>query len=236
LVHTSAALVVPSGFLKEVFARFGMAALVVPNIVNLDRFAPRDAPLPGGPNLLVTRNLEPIYDIATALRAFAVVRRELPQARLTVAGEGPLLGSLQELASTLAVGDAVRFTGRIANEEIPALYGSSHICLNPSLADNMPISILEALASGIPVVSTHVGGVSFLVEHERTALLVAPGDHAAMASAVLRLWRDPPLMSQLRDAGLRAVRRYEWASVRPQLLAVYEAATGHLPLASARTI
>jgi len=57
-----------------------------------------------------------------------------------------------------------------------------------------------------------------------------------MAAAVLRLWRDPPLMSQLRDAGLRAVRRYEWASVRPQLLAVYEAATGHLPLASARTI
>jgi glycosyltransferase involved in cell wall biosynthesis len=225
-VRRAAALVVPSEFLRQVFGRFGMAATIVPNIVDLARFRPATAAADGAPHLLVARNLEPIYDNATAIRAFAVVRREFPGARLTVAGEGPLLEALQRLAAELGVAEAVRFCGRVANADMPALYASARVCVNPSLADNMPISVLESLASGVPVVSTRVGGVPHLVEHERTALLVEPGDAEAMAQAVLRLLRDPALAARLRAAGLDSVRRYDWASVRPKLLAVYQAAAG----------
>ena len=225
IARRAAALVVPSGFLQQVFGRFGMPAVIVPNIVDLARFRPVPARAGQGANLVVARNLEPIYDNATAIRALALLRREMPDVRLTIAGEGPLLASLQRLAAELGVAEAVRFCGRVANAEMPRLYASADVCLNPSLADNMPISVLEALASGVPVVSTNVGGVPHLVEHERTALLVEPGDPAAMAQAVLRLLRDATLSARLRAAGLDHVRCFDWASVRPQLLATYAAAT-----------
>lgn len=220
----AAALVVPSHFLSEVFGRFGMPATIVPNIIDLARFRPAPAATERQPHLLVARNLEPIYDNATAIRAFAIVRGEVPAARLTIAGEGPLRASLEGLAAELGVADAVRFCGRVPNADMPALYASAQVSVNPSLADNMPISVLESLASGVPVVSTRVGGVPYLVEHERTALLVEPGDAAALARAVLRLLREPELAERLRAAGLESVRRYDWASVMPKLLAVYEAA------------
>jgi glycosyltransferase involved in cell wall biosynthesis len=224
-VKRAAALVVPSTFLHEVFGRFDMAATIVPNIVDLARFRPAPAARDGEAHLIVTRNLEPLYDNATAIRAFALVRREIPAARMTIAGEGPLFAALQALACELGVADAVRFCGRVVNTDIPALYASAQVFLNPSLADNMPISVLESLASAVPVVSTNVGGVPHLVEHERTALLVEPGDATAMARAALRLLREAPLRDRLTAAGLESVRRFDWASVRPRLLAVYEGAT-----------
>lgn len=79
---------------------------------------------------------------------------------------------LEELACRLGLADVVTFTGRVDNEGMAALYQSADIMINPSLVDNMPISLLEALASSVPVVSTDVGGVPFMVEHEKTALLV----------------------------------------------------------------
>ncbi len=225
IVRGAAALVVPSGFLQQVFARFGMSAAIVPNIIDLGKFRPVPARASAGAHLVVARNLEPIYDNATAIRALALIRQEVGQARLSIAGEGPLLASLQRLVAGLGLAGAVHFCGRVANAEMPGLYASADVCLNPSLADNMPISVLEALASGVPVVSTNVGGVPHLVEHEKTALLVGPGDPAAMAQAVLRVLRDTALSARLRAAGLDQARRFDWASVRPRLLAIYAAVT-----------
>jgi glycosyltransferase involved in cell wall biosynthesis len=225
VVRRAAALVVPSGFLQQVFQRFGMASVIVPNIVDLARFRPSPRPAGQGIHLLVARNLEPIYDNETAIRALALLSKDLPHARLTIAGEGPLSASLERLARELGVADQVRLCGRLANADMPGLYASADVCLNPSLVDNMPISLLESLASGVPVVSTRVGGVPYLVEHERTALLVEPGDPGAMARAVLRLLRDEALAARLKSAGLEHVRRFDWPSVRPRLLAVYAAAT-----------
>ncbi len=225
IARRAAALVVPSEFLQRVFGRFGMSTTIVPNVVDLNRFRPAPTAAGRPPHLIVTRNLEPIYDNATAIRALAIVRRHLPAARMTIAGEGPLRASLELLAGQLGVAEAVNFCGRVSNADIPALYASADVCLNPSLVDNTPISILEALASGVAVVSTDVGGVPYLVEQERNALLVESGDPDAMAQAVLRLLRDPHLKARLVAAGLEAVRRFDWASVKPQLLAVYEAAT-----------
>jgi glycosyltransferase involved in cell wall biosynthesis len=225
--------VVPSGFLERVFAAHGLAAEVVPNVVDLGRFAPRPAATwpPAAPHLVVTRNLEPIYDIPTALRAFARVRARHPQARLTVAGSGPELQNLQALAHELGIAAAVRFSGRIPNERIGALYAEADLVLNPTTADNMPISILEALASGVPIVSTDAGGIPDLVEHERTALLVPVGDADALASAALRLLGDAALAARLRDQGLRDVARFDWTHVRDQWRAAYRRATARPPLA-----
>ncbi len=216
------ALVVPSGFLAAVFGEYGFATTVVPNIINLERFSPA-APGQRAPTILVARNLEPIYDNATALRAFAIVARRYPQARMVVAGSGPLRAELEQLAQSLGIAAALTFTGRVDNSGMAALYQGADLMLNPSLVDNMPNSVLEALASGVPVVSTNVGGVPYLVEDGKTALLVLPRTPQAMADAMLRLLDDPALAGALREAGLHYVQQYAWPSVRPRLLQVYRA-------------
>ncbi len=221
-MRRAAALVVPSAFLQQVFARFGMPARVVPNIVDLARFHPAEA-APATLHVVVARNLEPIYDIATALRAFATVAARHPDARLSVAGSGPERARLEALAAELGVAAQVQFTGRLDAEQMAALYRAASVCLNPALADNMPNSVLEALASGVPVVSTDVGGVPFMVRHEETALLVKPGDAPAMAAAILRIAAEPELRRRLIADGLRAARALAWERVRAQWFDTYRA-------------
>lgn len=227
-MRRAARLVVPSGFLQQVFGAHGMAAEVVPNIVDLERFRPAAAS-PVAPQLLVARNLEPIYDNATALEAFALVRARHPDATLVVAGSGPEGERLRARAEALGVAGAVRFTGRVDRLEMAELLRASRVALNPSRVDNMPNSVLEALASGVPVVSTRVGGVPFIVEDGVSALLVPPGDAAAMAAAVLRLLDDAALAARLRTAGLQEAGRYTWARVAPRLAEVYRGALAARP-------
>ena len=226
-LRRAAALFVPSGFLQEIFARHGMVAEVVPNVVDLLRFAPgvgpRDA---SAPHLVVTRHLEAIYDVATALRAFSQVHRRWPAARLTVAGRGPERAALERLASDLGVASAVEFVGNVSLDEICELYARADLMLNASRVDNMPNALLEALASGLPVVSTRAGGIPYIVEDGQTALLVDIGDAEAMAAAAERVLADPELAQRLRANGLASVRRYTWDSVRERLYAFYRAPRG----------
>ncbi|MCG5512093.1 glycosyltransferase family 4 protein [Ectothiorhodospira shaposhnikovii] len=224
-------IIVPSGFLRDVFGRFHAEAVVVPNVIDLSKFAPHRSYVPctpgaggGGPHLIVTRNLEDIYDNATAIRALALIREHHPEARMTIAGDGPERPALEALVQSLQLTPWVTFAGRLEVGLLPDLYRSADIMLNPSLIDNTPNSILEALASGVPVVSTHVGGVPYLVEDGSTALLVPPGEPRAMAEAVCRLMDSPGLVSRLRRNGLEAVGGFQWEQVRQVLYGVYREA------------
>lgn len=216
------ALVTPSAFLQRVFSEHGLRTEVVPNIVDLSRFVPAPVRAFGAaPHVVVTRNLEPIYDIPTALRAFALLRRTFPEARLTIAGSGPELQRLQALAAELGLEACVRFPGRIDNADIPALYATADCVLNPSTVDNMPISILEAHASGVPVVSTDAGGIPDVVQNGVSGILVPVGDHQAMGEAAIRVLGDVQLAGALRAAGSAAVAAYAWPVVREQWLRIY---------------
>lgn len=221
-------LAVPSGFLERIFAAHGMPATIVPNVVDLARFRPADTPPAGPPHVVVARNLERLYDIATALRAFARVRARHVGAVITIAGSGPEEAALRRLAAELGIAGAVRFAGRLDRDAMADLYRTATVALNPSLADNMPNSVLEAMASGVPVVSTDVGGVPFVVRHEDTALLVPPGDDQAMAAALSRVLDDRALAHGLRARALVDVRRYTWEQVAPLLLATYRRSIGDM--------
>jgi len=230
----AAALIVPSGFLQAVFAGHGIHADVVPNIIDLTRFQPGH-PSRDGPHIVVTRNLEEIYDIPTAIQAFARIRARHAEARLTVAGSGPCLASLQALCEEERVAESVRFTGQLDNERVADLYREADLLLNPSRVDNMPISLLEAMASGVPVVSTNVGGIPYMVQDGTSALLVPPQDPAALAQAALRIVEDPDLGARLRRAGLEAAQAYSWDRVRPRLIGIYGACLGRDALHAAET-
>jgi len=225
-LERAAAIIVPSGFLEAVFQKRGFSTRIVPNIIDLSRFSVEQNKSAGltseYPRILVARNLEPIYDNETALRAFKIVRESLPTAQLVIAGSGPQRQMLENLAAEFGLLDVVTFTGRVDNANMASLYYSANVMVNPSLADNMPISVLESLASGVPVVSTNVGGVPHLVEHDKTALLIPPQNPKAMAAAVLAILTDPVKAERLKEAGLTSIKQYTWPNVRERLLEVYQ--------------
>lgn len=214
--------VVPSAFLLNAFNDRNISARVIPNIVNLSHFFPSAGKRTGPPHVVITRNLEPIYDISTALFAFALLRSRFPAAMMTIAGSGPERALLERQAKELRIDAAVRFTGRLEPNQIADLYRSADLMLNSSQVDNMPNSILEALASGVPVVSTNVGGVPYLVEHARTALLVPPRDPSAMCDAACRILSDDILRTRLVSAGLQLVKRFDWKAVRSAWIGTYQ--------------
>ncbi|MBV7534764.1 glycosyltransferase [Duganella sp. sic0402] len=214
------AVIVPSAYLVGVFGAHGITAQIVPNIVNLARFSPAER-RHGRNHILIARHLEPLYDHATALHAFALLRRDLPSACLTICGEGPELRRLQMLAESLQQQAAVHFIGKLEHSAMAQQYQAADLLLNPSLADNMPNSVLEAWASGIPIVSTNVGGIPDLIQDGHNGLLVSPGDARAMADAMRMLLKDEVIAQRLADAGLAAAQHYSWRNIAPLLAAQY---------------
>ncbi|MEP7245091.1 MAG: glycosyltransferase family 4 protein [Gammaproteobacteria bacterium] len=218
------ALIVPSRFLQEVFAEHGVNARIIPNVVNLEVFgAPPAQPRNGSrPHVVITRNLETIYGIDTALRAAALLRAEFPGLRVSVAGSGPQREALEQLSASLGLANIVRFTGRLEVSDVVGLYHDADIALNPSRADNTPNSLLEAAAAGVPLVSTNVGGVPYLVEHGKSAWLVAVDAPDQMAAGIARVIRDRTLAEFLRENARALADGCSWPSVRPQWLDLYE--------------
>ena len=217
--------VVPSEFLRAVFARFGIEATVVPNIVDVRRFVPAPAvaagPGPDAPHVVIARNLEPIYDIATAIRAFAILHAERPTARLSIAGSGPERAMLGKLVEVLGLSAAVVFRGALSRDEMADLYRSATLMLNSSVVDNTPNSLLEAMACGIPIVSTNVGGIPYLVQDRTTALLVPPGKPEALALAMGEVLDNPALAARLVENGLQVARSCSWEAVFPLWMREY---------------
>lgn len=219
------AIVVPSGFLRAVFARFGIETMIVPNVVDTALFSPGGS-APGerakeSPHVVMTRNLEPIYDVATGLRAFAKLRESKPAARLSVAGDGPERAALETLAREFGVANSVVFRGSLSRDEIAALYRSATLMLNSSVADNTPNALIEAMACGIPIVSTDAGGIRFLVRDRETALLCPTRDVDALARAMLEVLDDLSLAAGLAANGREAVRGCTWDAVFPLWMRVY---------------
>ena len=135
------------------------------------------------------------------------------------------MSRLGALVGELLLGESVHFSGRIDNADIPALYATADCLVNPSTVDNMPNSILEAFASGVPVVSTNAGGIPDMVADGVSALLVPVGDHNAMATQVLRVLKDPTLAHSLRRAGLAEAQKFGWPHVKIQWLDAYRRVT-----------
>lgn len=216
--------VVPSAFLRDVFQSFDIDAEVVPNIVDLRQFTyrVRDALRP---RLLCTRNLEPLYNLSCVLRAFARIQAHYPAATLTLVGSGSQDSALRKEAAALCL-DNVTFAGRVAPSEIHAYYANADIYVQAPTIDNMPLSLLEAFASGLPVVSTDVGGVPWMLRRGVDGLLVADNDADALAHEVLRLLVDPDLARRLAEAAYRTLEAYEWPVVRDGWLQAYRRAAG----------
>jgi Glycosyltransferase len=225
-------LAVPSEYLEDVFKQFGLPATPIYNLIETDtfRFRERD---PLQPVFLSNRNFEAHYGVDHVLRSFASIQSRLPDASLTVAGNGPERLKLEQLAVELNLRNT-KFIGRVEHQQIIDLYNSSDVFLNASLIDNQPLSILEAFACGLPVVTTNAGGIPYMVDNERTAMVVDVNDHAALANAAIRLFDEPALSQRLIAEGRRECEKYSWTAVRNQWLDLYSEVASN-SLASTQT-
>jgi colanic acid/amylovoran biosynthesis glycosyltransferase len=163
----------------------------------------REAPRDGRWRFLQACRLIPKKGLTTCLKAFAIFYRNNPGAELMIAGKGPLQPALEALAMQLGISDRVHFTGFLSQENLLKLYHSCHIFLHPSEMpadenqEGIPNSILEAMATGMPVLATKHGGIPEAVESGRCGALVEERDHEALAAEMTKVTRSPNFFSEM---------------------------------------
>lgn len=212
-------IVAPSDYLVDIFDKFGFKAKAVHCFIDSERFPFRERK-PLRPFFLSNRLLEELYNIPCILRSFAIIQEKYADARLIVAGEGDQRENLENLARELNLKN-VEFIGRVEQEKMPELYDSIDIYLNSPNTDNMPGSIIECYASGVPVVTTNAGGIPYISEHEKTSLMIEINDHEAMARAAVRLLEDKALAERLVKNGREYCQTFTWKKVRREWLKIY---------------
>lgn len=224
-LKTSKNITVPTRFLQSVFNKWHVKTNIVPNLIDLSLFKPTEHNHLNSPlHLIVTRNLETIYGNDIAIRAFKLLLQKYPESKLTIAGSGPEKDNLLQLVQDEQLEHNVVFAGKLARQEMADLYQSADIMLNASKVDNTPNSIIEALASGVLVVSSSVGGIPWLVKHKQTALLIEKNTPEDMASMVEILLNDKALLLHLKKNGYILADQFTWVNVKEKLYNNYEIA------------
>lgn len=213
--------VVPSTFLREVFASHQIPAIVVPNSIDVGRFHYRVRD-PLAPRLVSTRSFETLYNVACTLDAFALVQRRFRDASLTLVGGGSQEQALRRRVEQLGLGN-VRFVGRVAPDEIHRYYDEADIYIQTPAIDNMPLSVLEAFASGLPVLSTRIGGVPAMLENGALGYLAADNDPADVARQVDAILGDPAEARRRAAAARASCDAYAWPRVHEGWVNAYHA-------------
>jgi glycosyltransferase involved in cell wall biosynthesis len=213
------AIVVPSVYLQSVFARHGYSTRVVRNMIDTSAFHFRER-LALRPRLMSNRNLEQHYRVDVTLKAFALLKKQRPDACLVVAGYGSEAARLKQWVASEGLAD-ITFLGRVEPEDIPGLYDDADVFINASDVDNQPISILEAFASGLPVVSTPTGDIAHMVVNGQRGTLVPRDNPVALADAIAALLDAPDNAAAMARRARAEVENYTWAEISDDWIAVY---------------
>ncbi len=212
IIRKANKIIVPSSYLIEIFKKHGFHTESIFNIADLAAFRFRERHK-RGPNIIVPRNLDPLYDIETALRAFVLFQAKIPDATIKIIGGGSDERRLKQLVKN-EKWHGVTFTGRVERADIPKLFEEADIFLNSSVIDNMPVAIVEAFHAGLPVVTTNAGGIPYIVLHRENGLLVPMKDPSALAAALLEVYENADLRAKMTSGGRADAAKFSWEQVR----------------------
>ncbi len=236
LEHAGALLIGGPSFAAEVVERLGAPAperfTYVPGAVDVARFHPADAPRAPGPlRLLYHGRVDRRKGVLDTLEALARLDRPELAWTATVSGIGPDLAAAQALATARGLSEArVRFTGRAGYDDAAAIYRAHDIFLSPTYSEGFSNTILEAMASGLPVLSCRAVGVVDCLRDGENGLLVEPGDLDALTATLARLLADEGLRARLAATALDACRSdYSWSAVSGRIREVYAQLLGSRP-------
>ncbi len=227
LLRGAAFVTVPSTYLLTQMKPYREDLTLLPN--GLDLLAYRFRPRRPQPRLVWLRAFHQLYNPGMAIRVLHRLKKEVPSLSLTMTGGDKGDFSLQSViadAERLDVQYLLTMQGAVKKEDVPAVLDGGDIFLNTSSVDNTPVSVLEAMASGLNIVSTDVGGLPFLLTSGKEAFLVPSDDDAAMANAVRRLLADQELAQKMQAASRTKVEEFAWEVVLPKWCSLLTSATG----------
>jgi phosphatidylinositol alpha-mannosyltransferase len=197
---------------------------VFPNGVDIDWYSKPTGKIKkfddGAPNIFFLGRLDPRNGLDLLLEAFPEVERKVPDARLIIAGDGPLRPDYEK-KSGKRLGEKIFFEGAI-NPTRPNYFATSQVFCYPATIASFGITLVEAMAAGVPVVATDNEGFRGVVEQGRTGLLFPQGDAAALAQEIIRVLRDPELARRLARNARVSVEKYSWSHIADRLLNYYD--------------
>jgi glycosyltransferase involved in cell wall biosynthesis len=218
LLNSAAIVIAPSRYLLEQMQPYRTDLRLLPNplALNAYQFHLRQFPQP---RLVWLRAFHRIYNPYMAPQVVNLLAPDFPNVHLTMVGPDKGDGSLQltqHVAKDLGVSNHIHFPGGVPKAEVPHWLQRGDIFINTTDIDNTPISVLEAMACGLCVVSTNVGGIPYLLDNEQNALLVPPDNPEAMMAAVRRILTEPGLAENLSQNARRKVEQFDWSVILPQ--------------------
>ena len=193
---------------------------VIPNGVDINLFRPQSAKTHGHKIVTVSR-LVAKNGIDILIRAIAEVKKEMPDVLCTIIGDGPEREKLETLAGGLGIKNAVSFLGTIPYAKLPTYLHGSDVFVRLSRSEGMGNAFVEALAAGVPVVGTRVGGISDVIEDGKTGLLVAPEDPHSAAQKILELLRDPARGDILVRSAQATLTHFNWDGIAHKYAALF---------------
>jgi phosphatidylinositol alpha-mannosyltransferase len=215
---------------RDTVARyFGGEFVIIPNGIDVERFGgehvePIEQYADGRPNILFVGRLEPRKGFRYLLRAFPYVKEEFPQARLIVVGayrKKEIANFLHYTRENHLTG--VKFVGRVSDEDLPRYYRTCDVFCAPSTGfESFGIVLLEAMATGKPTVATNIPGYRDLLEDGKEGFLAEPKDERSLASALIRVLKEPATREEMGARGRVKAQRYSWRQVALQVLDYYE--------------
>ena len=215
LLNQAEAVTAPSGYLQEAMRPYRKDIQLIPNALDISKY-PFKLRKHAQPQLIWLRAFHRIYNPELAIRLVHILKKEYPDIHLIMVGPDKGDGSLQNcqvLAAELGVADRVEFSGKVAKADVPGWLNIADIFINTTNYDNTPVSVMEAMACGLCVVSTNVGGMPYLLENEVNGLLVDPQQPEEMARAVKNLLKNPDLAEKLSMNARKNAEKFDWVFV-----------------------
>lgn len=209
--------VAPSNYLKKAFEAKGYSALFIPNVLEIKNYNYKNRTV-FRPKLLYVRAFNKLYNPLLAIQVLDNILKDYPKAKLCMVGPDKD-GSLDDcmvLAKSLGIAEHIEFTGMLSKFEWHKKSKDFDIFINTTNFDNTPVSVMEAMALGLPIVSTNVGGMPYLIDNNKTGFLVNPNDTEAMVDAIKKIIESPGLGNELAQNARKKVEQFDWSTVKNQ--------------------
>ena len=207
--------ITPSLYLQEYFTKADYDTQYIPNNIILEEY-PHQSRQNISPKLLYVRSFAEVYNTKMAINVVKNLLKKYPDTHLCMVGpdRDGSLPKTQAYAKELGIEKHVTFTGGLSKTEWIKLSKTYDIFINTTNSDNLPVSIVEAMALGFPIVSTNAGGLPYLIENEVDGILVEKNDDIAMSQAIERLLQTPKLCEKLSQNGRKKAQSYDWNTIK----------------------
>ena len=193
---------------------------VVPNGIDIEIF--RHIDISRVPHRIISvAHLKKVKGLDYLIKAMPAVLKDFPDAEFVLVGDGPERKNLENLAHSLGLGGRVKFKGALPHSQVAQELAKAEVFVLPSLAEGFGIAVVEAMAAGLPVIASRVGGITDIIQHNHNGLLIEPESPQAIADAVIKLFTNPGLAQTLTQNARRNTNRYSWQNISEKINQLY---------------